>query len=392
MKICLINNLYKPYKRGGAEIIFENIVDGLKKKGHDVFVITSKSITIPIKNFEYNTKVYHLKAWNIISYNNLSKIPKVLRLFWHIVDMFDICNYWRVKSILKKEKPDLVMTHNLKGIGYLVPKAIKKLKIKHLHTLHDIQLIHPSGLMIFKKEKIINNTLSKIYSNICSKLINSPDVIISPSRWLLNLHIKKNFFKKSKKLIIPNPINNNVSISEKKYPSSTFKFLYIGLIEPQKGIDVMIKAFQGLCDECLGDKCELNLIGDGPGLEKYKKKYKTKNNIKFLGRLENKIALEQLSGSNALIVPSICYENSPTVIYEATSTNTPIIASRIGGITELIHELGGLLFTPNNKGDLMYQMKWLIENYDKIINNQKKQRKRIKKYNIENYINKILKI
>ncbi|MCK5590955.1 MAG: hypothetical protein KAI72_03265 [Candidatus Pacebacteria bacterium] len=42
MKICLINNLYKPYARGGAEQIVKNIADGLSKKNHLVFIIATK--------------------------------------------------------------------------------------------------------------------------------------------------------------------------------------------------------------------------------------------------------------------------------------------------------------------------------------------------------------
>ena len=42
MKICLINNLYKPFNRGGAEKVAETIVDGLIKAGHEVFIISTK--------------------------------------------------------------------------------------------------------------------------------------------------------------------------------------------------------------------------------------------------------------------------------------------------------------------------------------------------------------
>jgi glycosyltransferase involved in cell wall biosynthesis len=87
----------------------------------------------------------------------------------------------------------------------------------------------------------------------------------------------------------------------------------------------------------------------------------------------------------------VCYENSPTVIYEAYLVGIPVIASRIGGITELIHNLGGLLFRPGNKDDLTYQMKWLMNNYDEIVKKLKKNKSKLNKYNIKNYINKILK-
>ena len=152
MKICLINNLYKPYIRGGAETVVELIKDGLEKDRHEVVVITTKPIFGDHAEATRELGVYYIGG----VYFNLNKIPKVLRLIWHLIDMFDIGGYLRVKKILKKENPNVVMTHNLKGISYLIPRAVIGLNMKHIHTLHDIQLLHPSGLMFYGKEKIIN--------------------------------------------------------------------------------------------------------------------------------------------------------------------------------------------------------------------------------------------
>ena len=87
--------------------------------------------------------------------------------------MFDVGSYFKVKSILKKEKPDVVMTHNLKGVGYLIPKVIKGMGLKYVHTLHDIQLIHPSGLMIHGREQQINSIFAKLYVSVCRWLFGS---------------------------------------------------------------------------------------------------------------------------------------------------------------------------------------------------------------------------
>ena len=45
MKICVINNLYPPYNRGGAEIVAENQVKQLVLQGHQVFVVTTRPFT-----------------------------------------------------------------------------------------------------------------------------------------------------------------------------------------------------------------------------------------------------------------------------------------------------------------------------------------------------------
>ena len=96
--------------------------------------------------------------------------------------------------------------------------------------------------------------------------------------------------------------------------------------------------------------------------------------------------------ANCLIIPSICYENSPTVIYEAASQGLPIIASRIGGITELIQKLNGLLFKPNNEGDLMHQLSWAIKNPEKLSEIGLKSQQAVKTFSLEKYIKKLLEI
>lgn len=386
MKICLINNLYKPYQRGGAESVVELIVQGLQNKGHDVFIITTRPLFKEVKNQKSKIRCYYIPAL----YYNLNLLPKILRLFWHIIDMFDLGSYLKIKSILKKEKPDVVMTHNLKGITYLIPWIIKKLSIKHIHTLHDIQLLHPSGLMLYRNERILNSVFAKIYYKICSWLFNSPGVIISPSKWLLEIHKAKSFFKNSKLLVIPNPAH----IAEKKHAielinNEKFKFLSVGQIEEHKGILFLIKAFKMLYKDLKRDNCELIIVGDGSKIKDAKNLAKSDKDIKFLGRISNNEVLQIMQSVNCLVIPSLCYENSPTVIYEALNIGLPVIASRIGGIPELIHSTAGILFKPGNGGDLMYQMKWVMENKDELQKIGARGRVKVKEFSLNNYINSI---
>jgi len=64
--------------------------------------------------------------------------------------------------------------------------------------------------------------------------------------------------------------------------------------------------------------------------------------------------------SDCLVVPSFCYENSPTTIYEANKIGLSVIASRLGGIPELIERKDDFLFEPKNKEDLISKMKFVI--------------------------------
>lgn len=86
------------------------------------------------------------------------------------------------------------------------------------------------------------------------------------------------------------------------------------------------------------DNAWLHIIGEGADLEKFKRLGVNDKRIKFYGFLKYQSLKELYKKANLLIVPSICYDNSPIVIYENFSFGVPVIGSRIGGIPELIKE------------------------------------------------------
>jgi len=400
MKIYLINNLYKPYNRGGAERIVELQAEGLTQTGHEVFIISTKPLFAtppPATAWHWragNTQHLKPKAYYLPGlYYNLNKIPKILRLLWHLLDMFDIGNYLKIKPILKKEKPDIVITHNLKGLSYLIPRAINCLKIKHIHVLHDIQLLHPSGLMLYRKEKRLNSFPAKIYISLCRWLFSSPEIVISPSKWLMKLHEEKNFFSQSRKIVLPNPIpDSSVSslLPRRKTGGKVFRFLYVGQIEKHKGILFLINSFSILYQNFGRCGFELIITGTGSKLKKAKQLAKLNKYIKILGWKDKEGVRELMNSTDCLIVPSLCYENSPTVIYEAASVGLPIIAARLGGIPELVHELGGILFKAGNEGDLMHQMRWVMDNPELLRKIRKKSRNKIKKFSLDYYLKELI--
>ena len=392
MKVCLINNLYKPFARGGAEIVVENIANGLKARGHDVFVITTKPIFKKVKNKD--AKVYYFFPINLFWIGNIGKHNFLCRLFWHFFDIFNLHSYFKIKKILKKEKPDLVITHNLKGIGYLIPKAINRLGIKYFHTLHDVQLAIPSGILIKGKENNWQNKffLTKLYEKINKKLFLYPQVIISPSNWLLDFYSKKEFFQKSKKIVLRNSINQlRITNYELQITNSKFNFLYVGQIEKHKGIFFLINVFNKLSKQIKNIDYELIIIGPGSESEKVKQMSKDNPKILFLGKRLHSELNKFFVQSDCLVVPSLCYENSPTVIYESLSFGVPVLASDVGGTAELIQEgKNGSVFKTGDENDLFQKMKFCLENREKIRSMRESSKKSISGYNIKNYINEIM--
>ena len=123
-------------------------------------------------------------------------------------------------------------------------------------------------------------------------------------------------------------------------------FLFIGRLTQEKGISTLIKAFSN-------KKLKLKIIGDGPLINVVKEQSINNENIEYLG-FKNKVQIiEQLRICKALIFPSEWYETFGMTIIEAFSVGTPVIASNIGGIPELVvNKYNGLLFETNNHNDL----------------------------------------
>ncbi len=68
-----------------------------------------------------------------------------------------------------------------------------------------------------------------------------------------------------------------------------------------------------------------------------------------------------MARSDAVILPSLCYENSPTVLYESFQSGVPVIASCIGGIPErVIDGENGLLFEPGSVDALVFALKRFV--------------------------------
>lgn len=394
MKICIINNIYPPYQRGGAEQVIVKMADGLRQAGHSVVIITSSpagDYTEKMPDF----KIYRLHPRNLYFYTKGHEHNFLRRLIWHFIDIFNFLIAKKVKKILTEEKPDIVHTHNLMGLSFLIPQIIRKLKLKHIHTVHDVQLVEPSGLILKQKENSwrYNGLPTKIYTYMMKKLMGSPEVVISPSQFLLGFYEKRGFFAKSNFVVLRNPLTfefkNNIEETEK---NDDFNFLYLGQVEEHKGVLFLVDSFKDLVEKN-NLNCVLQIAGVGSQFEELKKIAGNCAKIKILGKKNREELPILFYNTDLTIVPSLCYENSPTVIFESLSFGVPVIASRIDGIAELIQENeNGLTFTAGDKIDLQEKIKWCLEHKSQIKEMGDKARASVNGLSLNEYISKLFQL
>jgi glycosyltransferase involved in cell wall biosynthesis len=132
---------------------------------------------------------------------------------------------------------------------------------------------------------------------------------------------------------------------ESKTPSSELRIGFIGQIIPIKGVDILLKAFNTLE---VNLPVQLKIYGNLAKNPTYGRKLRQladdDRRISFLGTFENTKMGQVLSGIDVLAVPSIWYD-FPLVVPSAFAAKTPVIATNLAGLNELVHEnVDGLLF------------------------------------------------
>jgi len=133
--------------------------------------------------------------------------------------------------------------------------------------------------------------------------------------------------------------------------------LYVGRLLEGKGTETLVRAWRHLPD------VKLKIIGDGALREDLERIVRRENlNVEFAGRQNRDAVLSAISRAQILIVPSDCYEGFPMVVAESFACGTPVLASRIGSLNELIVDgLTGKKFTPGDSNDLAVAVRLLLE-------------------------------
>jgi glycosyltransferase involved in cell wall biosynthesis len=165
-------------------------------------------------------------------------------------------------------------------------------------------------------------------------------------------HLIAQGFRENKIVVLPNPVllpKFSVDPSLGEYAA------FVGRITPEKGIDTLMKSIAQV------PQLPIRIAGEGPLLPQIAKN--SPNNVTFVGMLNRTELVAFYKKARFVVVPSVLFENCPLVISEAMSHGLPVIASRIGGLPEIVEdEVTGLLFEPKNPEDLANKMRLLWEN------------------------------
>src|SRR3989338_2287464 len=353
MKIVVINNHYR--EPGGEDAVVEAEVRMLENQGHNVITYIRSNKEIEDMSF-FRSLVFILRdsIWNKESYR-------------------------AIKDIAEKEKPYIAHLHNVfLMMSPSVYVALREQGVPMIQTIHNYRLLCPKATF-FRKNRICEKCSSGnyIYSIIYRCWRGSGILTLLMSR-ILQYHERHGTFRKLidhfialtqlskdkfvKSGIAPDSLTikpNFVHAPKLDLDRQTENYiLFVGRLSDGKGIWTLLNAWK----EMKG--YPLLIVGDGPMKSKMEIFIK-RNNIKGIqmpGRKANDEVRQLMYKAKFLIFPSEWYECFPVTIVESFAMGTSVIASRIGGMMEIIEDKKtGLFFTPGDADDLVKKVQWAID-------------------------------
>ena len=233
--------------------------------------------------------------------------------------------------------------------------------------------------ILFRKTGLTNKlidgraaTLLRVPANIqrikkeLRDLIDNLDQFVTYAKWYKRI-LLENGVPENKITVVPAALvttKKNENYKLFKQTELPVKMVFIGRIQPQKGIHLIIEAIRNFSVE----QVQIDIYGKEEETNFYKQCIKdTRNisNINWKGLLDRDQVLESLSHYDILCLASTFSEMSPLVIQEAFASGIPVLASKVYGNMEQVQHLhNGMLFEFNSSKSLQKQIQLLIDNPD----------------------------
>ncbi len=282
-------------------------------------------------------------------------------------------------AVLRRERPDVVHVHNIwYRISPAAYVACRDAGVPVVQTLHNFRLVCANALLLRDGrpcEECLGGSPWRAVRHGCyrgSRLATTPlafaqwlhatrrtwldgvDRYVALSRFALERFVAAGL-PRERISVKPNFLADPPSPKAGAGAGA----LYVGRLTPEKGISVLLAATGRVVQREFG----LEIVGDGTmraavdlGVAK------SAGRIRAAGAKSRAYCLEAMCRALFVVVPSICYENFPLAIVEAFACGTPVLASRLGAMAEIVEDgRTGLLFAPGDAADLAAKMEWLTD-------------------------------
>jgi len=343
MKIAILVGLFPPKWLAGTEIATYHLAEHLAQRGHEVHVITSLDEGLPEESCEKGFHIHRLPRVRIRFIGGL--------MFW--ADTI---------RALRKIKPDIVHAQSLiSGMPALLSNRLLKIPYVIYGRGSDVYL--PDWFTKLTAKGILKNASAVIalteHMKDAMQAIYSRDVII-----------------------VPNGINlNEIAEREAEGGNPGKKILFVGRLHPVKGVQYLLGAMSIVHQEL--PEAKLILVGDGEEreyLESLTDSLGIRECVEFAGRVPHERVQDYMNLAEVFVLPSLS-EGFPVTILEAMACGLPIVATRVGGVPDIIEDgANGYLINTKNPEQIAEALLRVLqdEELQKIMSNNN--RKSAEKY------------
>jgi glycosyltransferase involved in cell wall biosynthesis len=413
LKILLTVHQFFPEYFSGTEVLTFSTAKELLRCGHDVCVFTGYPAQKLLPDSERFDQ-YEIEGIQVYRFHHAYVAMGEQQTVSEIeYNNHFVASYFA--SLVDKIKPDIVHYFHFSRLGAALVDVVRQRGIPAYYTPTDFWAVCPTSQLLLEDGRMCNGpthqggncvkhvaTLTRWqhYSKIVRNLpdaavdlvavaakssvgikfpfkqeiaalsgrkpfnvsrLNALQGIVSPTRLMTDVLTSNGV---NQDLITQSAYGINVDGFDdaprviKSTPGITFG--YVGTLAPHKGCHVLVAAFLNLQE----DNVRLRIYGnpnDFPDYVAELVKMSTPSaNIEFCGTFPNSQIAEVLAGIDALVVPSVWYENTPLVVYSALAAKCPVVASNFPGMSEVIRSnWNGLLFEPGDAKSLEQSLKRL---------------------------------
>jgi glycosyltransferase involved in cell wall biosynthesis len=347
MKILLCHNFYQ--QPGGEDHSFAAEARLLEAHGHDVVRFT-----------RHNDCIEGMSRWDVVK-----------RTLWSRQ------SYGELRRLIRRERPQVMhCTNTFPLISPSAYYAARAEGVPVIQSLRNYRLLCP-GALFLRGGKVCEDCLGKAVpwpavvhgcyresraaSAVVTLMLAGHRALRTWSR-AVDLYFTLTEFARRKLIegglpadhiaVKPNFIDPDPGPGSGRGGYAVF----VGRLSPEKGVETLLAAWRQ--DSTLPP---LKIVGDGPLAAVVQAAAAGDSRIDWLGRRSPAEVLDVVGEAACLVMPSVWYETFGRTIIEAFARGTPVIASRIGALAELVDESRtGLLFGPGAAGDLSAKLRTLL--------------------------------
>ena len=254
------------------------------------------------------------------------------------------------KYIQQEGPPDLCHVHVPVQAGLIALRVKEKYKVPYIVTEHwcGYNDLNPDNL----------KARNFIFRRMVKKVLESAALVTTVCE--ANKAELGSLFRLPETVIINNVADTNLFLSEANEKPPVFSFIHVSSLTYQKNLEGILQACA-----LIKDSSNWRLIIIGPHTteqEELSKVLHLQDHITWLGELAYEAVASKLKQASALLMFSR-FENQPCTIVEALCCGVPVIATRVGGIPEIVNETNGMLVESEDIPGLAAAMDKMMQHY-----------------------------